>query len=217
MPPKLVLFDCDGVLVDSETVANRVLVANLARHGLAIRIEDAERNFVGGTLQTAFEDLKAMGADLPDSWGMDYRKELHGKLREGVEPIAGVIAVLDRLDALGVPYCVASNGSDEKMAITLGQTGLWARFEGRRFSAKTVGVAKPDPGLFLAAAKGMGVAPADCVVVEDSASGATAARRAGMPCLGYAPKGDGAALLEQGARLFRDMALLPGLLGLADA
>ncbi|WP_319496732.1 HAD family phosphatase [uncultured Cohaesibacter sp.] len=211
MPPKLVIFDCDGVLVDSETVANKVLVANLARHGLTITIEDAERNFVGGTLQTAFDDLKAMGAALPDSWCMDYRTELHGKLREGVAPIPGVVAVLDRLDALGVPYCVASNGSDEKMAITLGQTGLWERFDGRRFSARTVGVAKPDPGLFLAAAKGMGVSPADCVVVEDSASGAMAARRAEMPCLGYAPKGDGAALLAQGARLFTDMTQLPGL------
>lgn len=120
MFPALVIFDCDGVLVDSETPANEMLVANLARHGMTLTIEEAEHKFVGGTLQTEFETLKAMGANLPDDWCMEYRKELHGRLREGVEPIAGVIAVLDLLDEKGVPYCVASNGSDEKMSITLG-------------------------------------------------------------------------------------------------
>ena len=210
--PALVIFDCDGVLVDSETPANEMLVANLARHGMTLTIEEAEHKFVGGTLQTEFETLKAMGANLPDDWCMEYRKELHGRLREGVEPIAGVIAVLDLLDEKGVPYCVASNGSDEKMSITLGQTGLWERFDGRRFSARTIGIAKPEPGLYLAAAEAMGVKPDQCVVIEDSASGALAAQRAGMLCFGYAPKGTGQALAAHGARIFRDMSQLPELL-----
>lgn len=212
MFPALVIFDCDGVLVDSETPANEVLIANLARHGMTLSLEEAEQKFVGGTLQTAFETLKAMGADLPDDWCSDYRKELHERLRQGVEPIAGVIAVLDLLDGEGVPYCVASNGSDEKMAITLGQTGLWERFDGQRFSAKTIGIAKPEPGLYLAAAKAMGATPDQCAVVEDSVSGVLAARRAGMRCFGYAPKGSGEALSAHGALLFNAMSQLPRLL-----
>ena len=217
MSPKLVIFDCDGVLVDSETPANSLLVANLARHGFETTIEYAEQNFVGGTLQTEFEKLQALGANLPDDWCMEYRTELHGRLREGVEPIDGVIAVLDLLDEKGIPYCVASNGSDEKMAITLGHTGLWDRFEGRRFSARTIGIAKPEPGLYWAAAEALGFAPEDCVVVEDSASGALAAKRAGMQCFGYAPKGSGEALSVHGAKLFAAMDQLPGLLGLNKA
>ncbi|WP_319413185.1 HAD-IA family hydrolase [uncultured Cohaesibacter sp.] len=214
MSPALVIFDCDGVLVDSETPANELLVANLARHGMNISIAFAEQNFVGGTLQKDFETLKAMGADLPDDWCKTFRKELHHRLQQGVEPISGIVAVLDLLDERGVPYCVASNGSDEKMAITLGHTGLWDRFVGRRFSAKTIGIFKPEPGLYLAAAREMGVSADQCVVVEDSASGALAAKRAGMPCLGYAPKGGGEALAQHGARIFGAMDDLPGLLGL---
>nr|WP_321456155.1 HAD family phosphatase [uncultured Cohaesibacter sp.] len=217
MSPALVIFDCDGVLVDSETPANEVLVANLARHGMVISIEYAEQNFVGGTLQTEFEKLKAMGAQLPDDWCMEYRKELHNRLREGIESIDGVIDVLDLLDGKNVPYCVASNGSDEKMSITLGQTGLWDRFVGRRFSAKTIGIAKPEPGLYLAAAETLGFSPEQCVVVEDSASGALAAKRAGMRCFGFAQKGDGEVLSAHGAHIFHDMRQLPYLLELSQA
>ncbi len=110
--------------------------------------------------------------------------------------------------------CVASQGPLEKMAVSLGVTGLQARFEGRIFSAYQVARGKPHPDLFLFVAAAMGVAPRDCVVIEDRPLGITAAKAAGMDVLGFAPEDDGADLAAAGARLFRDMAELPGLLGL---
>ncbi|MBS1892828.1 MAG: HAD-IA family hydrolase [Actinobacteria bacterium] len=117
------------------------------------------------------------------------------------------------LDAIDIPTCVASSGSQEKMRLTLGLTGLRERFEGRIFSADEVERGKPAPDLFLFAAESMGARPEDCFVVEDSPFGAAAASAAGMRALGYAPDHDGAALAREGATVFRSMAELPGLLG----
>ncbi|AHM03805.1 Putative phosphatase YieH [Roseibacterium elongatum DSM 19469] len=217
MTPDLVIFDCDGVLVDSEPLSNRVLVDNLARHGLTLTLDQAMGLFVGGTMAGVGAKARDLGADLPDDWVDRIYAETYARLREGVDPIPGISALLDRLDAAGLPYCVASNGSEEKMAITLGATGLAPRFEGRRYSAHTLGTAKPDPALFQHAARACGVAPERCIVVEDSATGAEAARRANMPCLGYAPTGDGARLSAQGARIIRDMAEIAAMLGLPAA
>lgn len=214
--PELVIFDCDGVLVDSETVSNRVLAANLARHGLPLTVERCMDLFVGGTMAGVADIARQMGADLPDTWVEEVYAETYDALRRGVDVIAGIPALLDRLDAEAIPYAVASNGSDDKMRITLGQNGLWDRFHGRRFSAHALGVAKPDPGLFLAAATQFGVAPSRAVVVEDSATGVTAASRAGMRCLGYAAHGDGATLKAAGAEVFDSMSDVPGLLGLEE-
>lgn len=214
MVPRLVIFDCDGVLVDSEGPANETLIANLARHGFSLTMEEAEDGFVGGTMKGTFEKARSLGADLPDDWVDEMYRELFARLRQGVDPIDGIFDLLDLLDARSLPYCVASNGSDEKMSITLGHTGLWERFEGRRFSAHRLGVSKPNPGLYLISAKTMGVAPEHCVVIEDSESGARAARDAGMACLGYAPKGGGEKLAALGAKLFSSMRDAPGLLGL---
>lgn len=214
MTPDLIIFDCDGVLVDSETITNKVLIANLARYGLHLTLEDTDRLFVGGTIRGVGEKAREMGADLPETWVDAIYAEIYDTLRAGVAPVAGIPALLERLDEAGIPYCVASNGSEEKMDITLGQTGLAPRFEGKRFSAHSLGVAKPDPGLFLAAAKTMGFAPSVCVVVEDSGTGAKAAKAAQMRCLGYAAHDDGARLQAQGAEVFDDMAKLPRLIGL---
>ena len=214
MTPDLIIFDCDGVLVDSETITNKVLIANLARYGLDLTLEDSDRLFVGGTIRGVGEKARDMGADLPENWIDEIYAEIYDTLRAGVEPIAGIATLLDRLEDAGIAYCVASNGSEEKMDITLGQTGLAARFEGRRFSAHSLGVAKPDPGLFLAAAKTMGFAPDQAVVVEDSGTGAMAAKAANMRCLGYAAHDDGARLIAQGAEVFDDMAKVPRLIGL---
>lgn len=213
MTPDLVIFDCDGVLVDSEPVSNRLLVENLARHNLRLSLDQAMALFVGGTMAGVRDKARAMGAVLPEDWVDEIYAETYTRLRQGVDAIPGVACVLDALDAAGVPYCVGSNGSDQKMAITLGGTGLLPRFAGRLFSAHAYGVAKPDPDLFLIAARALGVPPARAVVIEDSATGALAAKRAGMACFGYAPQG-GAALAEHGAQVFGDMATLPGLLGL---
>ncbi len=214
MPPKLVIFDCDGVLVDSEPVTNRVLAENLTRHGFPVTVDDCLDLFVGGTMSGVGDEVRARGVDLPDNWLDDVYAEIYAALAAGTPIIAGIPQVLDRLDQAGIPFCVASNGSEEKMDITLGQNGLSPRFAGRRFSAHVLKVAKPDPGLFLAAADAFGAAPAECVVVEDSPSGVKAARAADICCFGYAAHDDGRQLAAHGARVFHDMADLPKLLEL---
>jgi beta-phosphoglucomutase-like phosphatase (HAD superfamily) len=121
--------------------------------------------------------------------------------------------VLDALDKAGIPYAMGSNGTPEKMQITLGQHGLVERFRGHLYSGQAMGRPKPAPDLYLHAAGRLGVSPANCVVIEDSAAGARAARLAGMRCFGYAPKGAHPGLVAEGAVLFNDMQELPALLG----
>ncbi len=216
MRPDLVIFDCDGVLVDSEPISNGVTVDALAELGLTLTLDEAMDAFLGKSVVQVAAIARQMRAPLPGTdaeWIAELYAENYARLRQGVDPIPGVIAVLDALDRARIPYCVASNGSDEKMDITLGATGMAARMAGKRYSAHALGTSKPDPDLFLIAALHMGVNPARAVVIEDSASGALGAQRAGMRCFGYAPHG-GEALVAHGARLFRDMADLPGLLHL---
>ncbi len=214
MTPKLVIFDCDGVLVDSEPVTIGKLAANLTRHGFPLTAQECGDMFIGGTIAGVADIVRSKGIALPETWVADIYSEIYAELRKGTPIIPGVKDVLDQLDAVGIPYCVASNGSDEKMDITLTQTGLAARFENRRFSAHRLKVAKPDPRLFLTAVEAFDLAPVDCVVIEDSATGAKGAARAGIRCFGYAPEGDGAKLTAEGATLFRDMGDLPNLLSL---
>lgn len=213
MQPELVIFDCDGVLVDSEIASNEVLARNLTRYGLEMTPDDCMSHFIGGTMKSVGEKAAGWGADLPSDWIDQIYGEIFARLRQGVPAVAGVVAVLDLIDQAGIPFCVASNGSEEKMAITLGHTGLISRFETVMFSAHTLGVAKPDPGLFLHAAAKFGVRPGACAVVEDSLSGVVAASRAGMKCYGYCAHDDGSRLAENGAEVFHDMSDLAGLLG----
>ena len=212
--PELVIFDCDGVLVDTESVTSQVIVDNLARHGLEITLADCMAMFVGGTISAVGVKAREMGALIPDSWVDDLYAEMYATLRKDVDAVPGITGVLDALDQVGLPYCVASNGSPEKMAITLGATGLLPRLEGRLFSAHEVGIAKPEPGLFLHAARTLGATPSKCVVIEDSPSGARAAFAAKMRCFGYAADTPAERLQTEGAEVFTDMAALPGLIGL---
>lgn len=208
----LVIFDCDGVLVDSEIISNQVMVDNLAGYGLRMSLAECMSRFMGLTTQACKAKAQTMGACLPDDWVDQLDRDTDDRLRAGVPVIAGIPELLDRLGALGLPYCVASNGSPEKMRVTLGQNALWDRFSEAMFSAVALGTGKPDPTLFLTAAKHFGARSP--VVIEDSPSGATAAARAGMRCLGFAPHDDGARLAELGAEVFHDMAEVPGLLGI---
>lgn len=202
----LVIFDCDGVLVDSEPITNALLAENLCGYGLPVTPEDCKALFVGGTMAGVGEEVRRKGIPLPDDWVDAIYRQMYARLADGTPLIPGVVALLDHLDRIGTRYCVASNGSERKMRITLGQNGLWERFQGRVFSAHALGTAKPDPGLFLAAAARMGADPSGCVVVEDSRNGVTAAMRAGMRCLAYVPKGNGTALAALGAEVIRNMA-----------
>ncbi|SDX29990.1 haloacid dehalogenase superfamily, subfamily IA, variant 3 with third motif having DD or ED [Ruegeria halocynthiae] len=208
----LVIFDCDGVLVDSELLSNQVMIDNLARYGLKLTLEDSFGFFVGGTMTGVRDKARSLGADLPEDWTEEIYEEIYEVLKAGTPLVSGVRELLAKLDANGIPFCVASNGRPEKMQITLGQNGLWERFKDVMFSAHVLGVAKPDPTLFLTASQFFGAQSP--VVVEDSASGVTAAIRANMRCLGYAAHDDGAGLSALGAEVFSDMSHVPGLLGL---
>ncbi|SCZ69453.1 haloacid dehalogenase superfamily, subfamily IA, variant 3 with third motif having DD or ED/haloacid dehalogenase superfamily, subfamily IA, variant 1 with third motif having Dx(3-4)D or Dx(3-4)E [Epibacterium ulvae] len=214
--PKLVIFDCDGVLVDSETLSNQVLVDNLARYGLHISLDRSMELFVGGTMKGVMQKARSLGADLPADWVSEVYDETYTRLRQGVALVPGIPELLATLKEVGIAFCVASNGSEEKMQITLGQNGLWELFHPHAmFSAHSLGVAKPDPDLFLAAASHFDVQARDCVVIEDSANGALAAARAGMRCLGYAPHDNAASLKSHGAELFHHMKEVPTLIGLS--
>jgi HAD superfamily hydrolase (TIGR01509 family) len=155
-----------------------------------------------------------VGRPVPADWLSGLRAATDAAFVRELKPVPGVLKALDAVAASGTAICVASQGPLEKMAVSLGVTGLRARFEGRIFSAYQVARGKPHPDLFLFAAETLGFAPERCVVIEDSPLGVTGARAAGMSVLGFAPEGDGADLTAAGAELFRDMAALPGLLGL---
>ncbi|MEV7547200.1 HAD family hydrolase [Streptomyces sp. NPDC089915] len=210
-PIELVIFDCDGVLVDSERIAVRVQVALGARLGWPLTEDEVVDRFIGRS-HTAIREQVAerLGEETAAVWAEGF-EELH---REAVDAgLAPVDGLPEALDALTLPTCVASSGSHDKMRHTLGRTGLYERFAGRIHSASEVAHGKPAPDLFLHAARRMGVDPAACVVVEDSRPGVLAARAAGMRSLGYAGGLTPARLLEgPGTTVFHDMRELPALI-----
>lgn len=214
-PPKLVIFDCDGVLVDSEPPTLALLRDDLEAHGLVLTMADIERDYTGLLMANVAKKARAHGASLPPDWVPSFYEKMFARLREGVALIDGVVEVFDALDAADLPYRVASNGPDEKMDITLGaHPDIHARLAGRIHSAHAHGVAKPDPELLLIAARAEGVAPEDCVMVDDSPSGCIAARRAGMRCFGFDPSGDGARLTAEGAEHLSRLRDIPARIGL---
>ena len=215
IPPAAVLFDCDGVVVDSEPATFDLLAEDLAARGLTLPRPEMERRFLGGSIEGCGRIAADLGADIPEGWAAGFYTRLYARLAQGTPLMPGVIAVFDALEAAGLPYAIGSNGTAAKMQVTLGQhPGLLDRLAGRVFSGLDLGMLKPAPDLYLHAARQLGVDPAACVVIEDSAPGARAARAASMGCFGYAPHGGAEALRGEGARIFTDMAELPGLLGL---
>lgn len=213
MRPAAVIFDCDGVVVDSEHQTLVMMRDDLGRYGLSLTMDEMEAGYVGGTVESVGQKARAHGARLPEDWVSDFYRRMYAMLRAQVPLIPGVVGVLDALDSAGIPYAMGSNGTPEKMQITLGQHGLVERFRGHLYSGQALGRPKPAPDLYLHAAEQLGVLPSACVVIEDSPAGARAARAAGMRCFGYAPRGAHAALEAEGAILFHDMAELPGILG----
>jgi HAD superfamily hydrolase (TIGR01509 family) len=205
---RAVIFDCDGVLVDTELISNTVLAGLLTDAGLPTTLELCLRDYRGRSLTSVMElAARRHGAGLPEDLPERYYAAAEARFAVEVQPVAGIAAALDEIE---LPMCVASSGPHHKMAVTLRATGLWERFEGRIFSATEVAHGKPAPDLFLHAARQMGWAAADCVVVEDSAAGVKAAVAARMRVLGYAGRTD-PALLE-GSELFTRMEELPALL-----
>ncbi|WP_069467527.1 HAD family hydrolase [Actinacidiphila rubida] len=180
---ELVIFDCDGVLVDSEKIAVKIDVLMLADLGWPMSEDEVVERFVGRSYADMARAIgEHLGRPLPDGWDAPYRRSYREAFERELTPVDGVV---EALDALTLPSCVASSTSHEGLRHTLGLTGLYERFDGRIFSAAEVARGKPAPDLFLHAARSLGVEPRRCVVVEDSRYGVEAARAAGMRAFGY--------------------------------
>jgi HAD superfamily hydrolase (TIGR01509 family) len=176
--PELVIFDCDGVLVDSEPLSIDVLVRVLRGAGVEMDADAATERFLGKSLKTMTKILHdEFGLEVDDKFLEDMRRDLYHRFEQELQPIAGISSVLDQLD---VPFCVASSSQMERIRLSLGITGLIDRLEPHIFSATMVTNGKPAPDLFLHAADVMKTDPSACIVIEDSPAGIVAAKAAGM-------------------------------------
>lgn len=208
----MVIFDCDGVLVDSELIANRLLREALEALGMHYTLEETIDRFMGRSATECIEEIeRELDGPVTDTFWSDLQQQTYAAFDRELQPVPGVRAVIESLSSA---YCVASSGSRDKMYHTLGHTGLLPFFEDRLFSVTDAGVrrGKPFPDLFLHAAASMGVEPAHCIVVEDSVPGVEAGLAAGMTVLGFCRTTPVAKLANQGVVTFTDMSELPDLL-----
>lgn len=207
---KCIIFDCDGVLVDTEGITNATLVAMAKELGAEIEMDYATKNFSGKALKSCFEHIaQEVGHPLPDTFEPEFRKRTFAAFKTEIQPIKGIHQLLDQVK---VPFCVASSGPKEKIVLNLTTTKLIDKFEGRIFSAYEIGSWKPDPGIFLHAAKTMGFEPSECVVIEDSFAGVQAGKRGGFDVYAYATPENKDELEKEGAITFFEMETLLTLL-----
>ncbi|MBO93205.1 MAG: HAD family hydrolase [Nisaea sp.] len=195
----LIIFDCDGVLVDSEAIGNKFIAEALTELGIQTSADEALAEFLGGKLtQIKLAVERRLDRNLPDDWVDKIYEKQFAEFRKSLKPINGIEAVLQELEKNAVLMCVGSNGPVNKMDVSLSVTGLASYFNGRIFSADHVGVPKPAPDLYLYCAKQLNCLPQRCLVVEDSPRGATAGVSAGMTVFGYAGTGNNNDLQKAG-------------------
>ncbi|MER5669340.1 HAD family hydrolase [Streptomyces mirabilis] len=209
----LVIFDNDGVLVDSEPISNTILAAYLTELGHPTSYEESIRDYMGSAMHRIHELVQERsGQRLPDDFDDVFHGRVFAAFERELQPVPGAVQLLEKLAADEVPYCVASSGSHERIRVGHRKTGLDRWFdEGRVFSSQDVGRGKPAPDLFLYAAERMGVAPERCVVVEDSPLGVRAANAAGMDVYGFTAMTP-AAKLTGATELFSELGELADLL-----
>jgi HAD superfamily hydrolase (TIGR01509 family) len=211
---QLIIFDCDGVLVNSEPISNRIMAEVLTQNGLPMSLEACYDHFMGRTMDDCLDILaQRFGHCAPTDFVDTVRQRTLEALRQEVEPVPGVAAAIAQIS---VPVCVASSGQLVKMRTTLQRTGLLHHFEDRLFSAAGVARGKPHPDIFLHAAQALGADASACAVIEDSPVGVQAGVAAGMTVFGYAALTDPGALAAAGAQVFSDMQELPTLLESPD-
>jgi HAD superfamily hydrolase (TIGR01509 family) len=216
-PPGLVIFDCDGVLVDSEPVSMRVLMEMIAEAGGVIDVAEGHENFLGRSLGTITDILRRdYGIAIDDAALERMRERLYALFRQELQPMP---AIAETLKALDLPFCVASSSQVERIRLSLQVTGLLPFFEGRIFSASMVELGKPAPDLFLHAAQMMRVEPSRCIVIEDSPAGVAAAKSAQMRVFAFVGGSHAQSQVHRRALaaleptlVFDDMAALPGLI-----
>jgi HAD superfamily hydrolase (TIGR01509 family) len=213
----LIIFDCDGVLVDSEVISCRAHAATLTRHGYPITEDQVFDRFLGRSMRQATLEVEAeLGRSLPDDFHTQVYAEIFQSFATSLEATPHIV---ETLAAITLPVCVASSGPPEKISASLNRVGIYDRFSPHIFSAVQVKHGKPAPDLFLFAAEAMKVSPARCLVIEDSVSGIAAARAAGMTVLGYyggshCRPGHAETLRAAGAAVtFDDMRELAGMIG----
>ncbi|MET7728984.1 HAD family hydrolase [Streptomyces mirabilis] len=209
----LVIFDNDGILVDSEPISNTILAAYLTELGHPTSYEESIRDYMGSAMHRIHELVQERsGQRLPEDFDDVFHGRVFAAFERELQPVPGAVQLLEKLAADEVPYCVASSGSHERIRVGHRKTGLDRWFdEGRVFSSQDVGRGKPAPDLFLHAAERMGVAPERCVVVEDSPLGVRAANAAGMDVYGFTAMTP-AAKLAGATQLFSELGELADLL-----
>ena len=216
--PSLVIFDCDGVLIDSEKPASRVLAAALSDIGLALDAHQCRARYTGMSFRDCLADVEAMlGRPVPEDWLSVLRVRVFQTIEKEVTPIPHALDSVRSVHGAGLALCVASSSNPDYLERFLGKTGFAPFFGANVFSSKMVARGKPAPDLFLHAAACMKAEPRDCTVIEDSLPGVRGAVAAGMRVLGYAPEGEAnsSPLAAAGAEIIRDMRELPQRLGIA--
>ena len=209
-PIQLLIFDCDGVLVDSEPISCRIVAEELRKLGLDISNEQAKHQFAGTSMDYIREYAHSiLGRPVPENFEEIYRQRSHAAFKAELQPVDGIE---EALKALNFPRCVASNGPGYKVKANLEITGLRPLFGDELFSAYDIQRWKPEPDLYLHAARQMNTAFENCLVIEDSTAGVQAARSAGMRVLGYAGAGGAERLAAAGAQVFTSMTELPRLI-----
>lgn len=209
MTPELVVFDCDGVLVDTEGPVAAVISRSLTTYGLPMSAHQVADMFTGGTMDGVEAEARRRGAALPHDWLVEVYGQIYARIAEGVAVFDGVFDLLDHLDAAGVPTFVASNGTLQKMQLSLGPSGLWDRFGGRdqgRIMSRETFAAKPDPAMIRHAMAKTGATASRTVMIDDSTAGCSAGIAAGVRTIGFATEGQDDTLAALGAEVATTMA-----------
>lgn len=207
---KCIIFDCDGVLVDSEHISNSILIEMSNDVGAIITMEYALKNFAGKSLKSCFTHIeKLIKKELPSNFERDYRNKTFAAFKKDLKPIKGIH---DLLNQISIPFCVASSGPIDKIKLNLTTTKLIDKFQSRIYSSYEIGSWKPNPEIFEYAAKQMGFNPNECVVIEDSLAGIRAARNGGFDVFGFANENNKNEFKKEGAKVFFEMNKLYKLL-----
>ncbi|MBC8052389.1 MAG: HAD family hydrolase [Sphingobacteriaceae bacterium] len=197
---KCIIFDCDGVLVDSEEIGNKVLLSMAKEFGLRMTMEEAVMSFSGRSLKDCFQQIEnRINQKLPTDFEKEYRTQSYEAFKTDLKPVKGVKQFID---SLTISYCVASSGPVEKIKSNLTTTGLAEKFGENIFSSYQINSWKPDPEIFLFASREMGFSPRECIVIEDSKAGVISAIKGGFIVYGFANENNSQVLEDEGAIVF---------------